>query len=273
MDNLVLTDFLLGIISLLTIRLWLWTHHLQVWADPAGNGDAEASREFVSRADRAADHLLQKQVQVVFFFLTPHASDPSWCAPFCPSWFKVTEHLSEKNIPVFQPGAKVRTFFDCVSLRASGTSSGQKSERSRFSGVRGSGVQSCFSNTRFSCSWRTKSGRSSKTNLRWARVFCHSVKTDLVAADLWPLPQGFNDGLEELCKTQKGWAIPDKEQRDFIRRSQKRAVSEAYRVFLQRWAPIPVQNTEFGLLFLTVLMIDKWPGLLVTSWWRLFSRS
>ncbi|KAG7249351.1 hypothetical protein CRUP_020346 [Coryphaenoides rupestris] len=46
--------------------------------------------------------------------------------------------------------------------------------------------------------------------------------------------KGFNDGLEDLCKTQKGWAIPDKEQRDFIRQAQKRVVSEGYRAFLHR---------------------------------------
>lgn len=47
--------------------------------------------------------------------------------------------------------------------------------------------------------------------------------------------QGFNDGLDELCKIQQGWAVPDKEQRDAIRQAQKRVVSEAYRAFLQRW--------------------------------------
>uniref|UniRef100_A0A7N6AEG5 Exocyst complex component 7 n=1 Tax=Anabas testudineus TaxID=64144 RepID=A0A7N6AEG5_ANATE len=50
--------------------------------------------------------------------------------------------------------------------------------------------------------------------------------------------KGFNDGLEELCKIQKGWAIPDKEQRDFIRQAQKKVVSDAYRAFLQRCANI-----------------------------------
>uniref|UniRef100_A0A8C2C288 Exocyst complex component 7 n=1 Tax=Cyprinus carpio TaxID=7962 RepID=A0A8C2C288_CYPCA len=45
--------------------------------------------------------------------------------------------------------------------------------------------------------------------------------------------KGFNDGLEELCKIQQGWAVPDKEQRDAIRQAQKRVVSEAYRAFLQ----------------------------------------
>uniref|UniRef100_A0A8C7GKH8 Exocyst complex component 7 n=1 Tax=Oncorhynchus kisutch TaxID=8019 RepID=A0A8C7GKH8_ONCKI len=49
---------------------------------------------------------------------------------------------------------------------------------------------------------------------------------------------GFNDGLEELCKIQKVWAIPDKEQRDSIRHAQRRVVSEAYRAFLQRYANI-----------------------------------
>lgn len=47
--------------------------------------------------------------------------------------------------------------------------------------------------------------------------------------------QGFNDGLEELCKIQQGWAVPDKGQRDAIRQAQKRVVSEAFRAFLQRW--------------------------------------
>uniref|UniRef100_A0AAR2JNM1 Exocyst complex component 7 n=1 Tax=Pygocentrus nattereri TaxID=42514 RepID=A0AAR2JNM1_PYGNA len=56
---------------------------------------------------------------------------------------------------------------------------------------------------------------------------------------------GFNDGLEELCKIQKVWAIPDKEQRDAIRQAQKRLVSEAYRAFLQRCANIPfTKNPE-----------------------------
>ncbi|XP_059387430.1 exocyst complex component 7-like isoform X2 [Carassius carassius] len=50
--------------------------------------------------------------------------------------------------------------------------------------------------------------------------------------------KGFNDGLEELCKIQQGWAVPDKEQRDAIRQAQKRVVSEAYRAFLQRCANI-----------------------------------
>ncbi|XP_029690185.1 exocyst complex component 7 isoform X12 [Takifugu rubripes] len=85
------------------------------------------------------------------------------------SWFKVTEHLSEKNMPVFQPGTKLKD------------------------------------------------------------------KERQIIKDKF---KGFNDGLEELCKTQKGWAIPDKEQRDFIRRSQKTVVSEAYRAFLQRCANI-----------------------------------
>ncbi|NXW66953.1 EXOC7 protein, partial [Eurystomus gularis] len=46
--------------------------------------------------------------------------------------------------------------------------------------------------------------------------------------------QGFNDGLEELCKIQKAWAIPDMEQRDRIRRAQKNIVKETYGAFLNR---------------------------------------
>ncbi|XP_067914666.1 exocyst complex component 7 isoform X2 [Heterodontus francisci] len=57
--------------------------------------------------------------------------------------------------------------------------------------------------------------------------------------------KAFNDGLEELCKIQKSWAIPDKEQRDKIRRSQKENVTVAYRVFWQRYSNVPfTKNTE-----------------------------
>ncbi|KAK2884415.1 exocyst complex component 7 isoform X5 [Channa argus] len=85
------------------------------------------------------------------------------------SWVKVTEHLTDRNMPVFQPGTKLKD------------------------------------------------------------------KERQVIKDKF---KGFNDGLEELCKVQKGWAIPDKEQRDFIRQAQKRVVSDAYRAFLQRCANI-----------------------------------
>uniref|UniRef100_A0A3Q4I4G5 Exocyst complex component 7 n=1 Tax=Neolamprologus brichardi TaxID=32507 RepID=A0A3Q4I4G5_NEOBR len=79
------------------------------------------------------------------------------------SWLKVTEHLTERNMPVIQPGTKLKD------------------------------------------------------------------KERQVVKDKF---KGFNDGLEELCKIQKGWAIPDKEQRDLIRHNQKKVVSDAYRAFL-----------------------------------------
>ncbi|XP_051770284.1 exocyst complex component 7 isoform X5 [Ctenopharyngodon idella] len=85
------------------------------------------------------------------------------------SWLKVTEHLTERNIPAFQPGTKLKD------------------------------------------------------------------KERQIIKDKF---KGFNEGLEELCKIQKGWAVPDKEQRDAIRQAQKRVVSEAYRAFLQRCANI-----------------------------------
>ncbi|XP_068455295.1 exocyst complex component 7 isoform X5 [Clinocottus analis] len=85
------------------------------------------------------------------------------------SWVRVTEHLTSRNMPVFQPGTKLKD------------------------------------------------------------------KERQVIKDKF---KGFNDGLEELCKIQKGWAIPDKEQRDFIRQAQRRVVSEAYRAFLHRCANI-----------------------------------
>ncbi|XP_059388835.1 exocyst complex component 7 isoform X12 [Carassius carassius] len=85
------------------------------------------------------------------------------------SWLRVTEHLTERNIPAFQPGTKLKD------------------------------------------------------------------KERQIIKDKF---KGFNDGLEELCKIQQGWAVPDKEQRDAIRQAEKRVVSEAYRAFLQRCANI-----------------------------------
>ncbi|XP_022067540.1 exocyst complex component 7 isoform X2 [Acanthochromis polyacanthus] len=85
------------------------------------------------------------------------------------SWLKVTEHLTDRNMPLFQPGTKLKD------------------------------------------------------------------KERQVIKDKF---KGFNDGLEELCKIQKGWAIPDKEQRDSIRQAQKKIVSDAYRAFLHRCANI-----------------------------------
>lgn len=85
------------------------------------------------------------------------------------SWLKVTENLTDRNMPVFQPGAKLKD------------------------------------------------------------------KERQVVKDKF---KGFNEGLEELCRIQKFWAVPDKEQRDFIRQEQKRVVSKAYRAFLHRCANI-----------------------------------
>lgn len=47
--------------------------------------------------------------------------------------------------------------------------------------------------------------------------------------------KGFNEGLEEICKIQKSWAIPDKKQRERIRQSEKKIVQEAYGAFLRRF--------------------------------------
>ncbi|XP_036387859.1 exocyst complex component 7-like isoform X5 [Megalops cyprinoides] len=85
------------------------------------------------------------------------------------SWWKVMEHLMDRNMPTFQPGTKLKD----------------------------------------------KERQMIKDKFK-----------------------GFNDGLEELCKIQKVWAIPDTEQRDAIRQAQKRMVSEAYRNFLHRYSSI-----------------------------------
>ncbi|KAM5136066.1 exocyst complex component 7 isoform 1-T1 [Mantella aurantiaca] len=47
--------------------------------------------------------------------------------------------------------------------------------------------------------------------------------------------KGFNEGLDEICKIQKSWAIPDKRQRERIRQAQKSLVQEAYRAFLHKF--------------------------------------
>ncbi|XP_025783327.1 exocyst complex component 7 [Puma concolor] len=92
------------------------------------------------------------------------------------SWLKVTDYISEKNLPVFQPGVKLRD-------------KERQMIKERF--------------------------------------------------------KGFNDGLEELCKIQKAWAIPDTEQRDKIRQAQKNIVRETYGAFLHRYGSVPfTKNPE-----------------------------
>ncbi|KAM4762068.1 exocyst complex component 7 isoform X6 [Corvus cornix cornix] len=92
------------------------------------------------------------------------------------SWLKVTDYILEKNLPVFQPGVKLKD-------------KERQMIKERF--------------------------------------------------------KGFNDGLEELCKIQKAWAIPDMEQRDKIRRAQKTIVKETYGAFLNRYGNVPfTKNPE-----------------------------
>ncbi|NXB77817.1 EXOC7 protein, partial [Donacobius atricapilla] len=92
------------------------------------------------------------------------------------SWLKVTDYISERNLPVFQPGVKLKD-------------KERQMIKERF--------------------------------------------------------KGFNDGLEELCKIQKAWAIPDMEQRDKICRAQKTIVKETYGAFLNRFGNVPfTKNPE-----------------------------
>uniref|UniRef100_U3FX09 Exocyst complex component 7 n=1 Tax=Micrurus fulvius TaxID=8637 RepID=U3FX09_MICFL len=92
------------------------------------------------------------------------------------SWLKVTDYISDKNLPVFQPGVKLKD-------------KERQMIKERF--------------------------------------------------------KGFNDGLEELCKIQKAWAIPDTEQRDNIRHAQKTIVEETYATFLNRYGSVPfTKNPE-----------------------------
>ncbi|XP_051490729.1 exocyst complex component 7 isoform X2 [Apus apus] len=92
------------------------------------------------------------------------------------SWLKVTDYILERNLPVFQPGVKLKD-------------KERQMIKERF--------------------------------------------------------KGFNDGLEELCKIQKAWAIPDMEQRDKIRQAQKTIVKETYGAFLNRYGNVPfTKNPE-----------------------------
>ncbi|XP_053151229.1 exocyst complex component 7 isoform X12 [Hemicordylus capensis] len=92
------------------------------------------------------------------------------------SWLKVSDYILEKNLPVFQPGVKLKD-------------KERQMIKERF--------------------------------------------------------KGFNDGLEELCKIQKAWAIPDTEQRDKIRQAQKTIVQETYAAFLNRYGNVPfTKNPE-----------------------------
>ncbi|XP_058262719.1 exocyst complex component 7 isoform X5 [Hemibagrus wyckioides] len=108
------------------------------------------------------------------------------------SWVKVTDHLTERNMPALQPGVKLKD------------------------------------------------------------------KERQVIKDKF---KGFNDGLEELCKIQKVWAIPDKEQRDAIRHAQKKLISDAYSHFLHRCANISfTKNPEKYYKYTpeeVEIMIDK----------------
>ncbi|KAG5853653.1 hypothetical protein ANANG_G00028270 [Anguilla anguilla] len=81
--------------------------------------------------------------------------------------------------------------------------------------------------------------------------------------------KGFNDGLDELCKVQKAWAIPDKEQRDTLRQVQKTVVSEAYRGFLHRSELIQlVAVTHKQVESSYQELIEQQVQVYQRSWWR-----
>lgn len=84
---------------------------LQVWVDPAGHRDSEESRGLLQRADTTADRVLPAQVNSKLtccqdFSVLPSADITN--TSVCHSWLKVTEHLTDRNMPVLQPGMKVR---------------------------------------------------------------------------------------------------------------------------------------------------------------------
>ncbi|XP_073167374.1 exocyst complex component 7 isoform X8 [Lepidochelys kempii] len=105
------------------------------------------------------------------------------------SWLKVTEYISERNLPVFQSGVKLKD-------------KERQMIKERF--------------------------------------------------------KGFNDGLEELCKIQKAWAIPDMEQRDKIRKAQKTIVKETYSAFLHREFFVPTPHGRCSETVLTGCIVKPW---------------
>lgn len=51
--------------------------------------------------------------------------------------------------------------------------------------------------------------------------------------------KGFNEGLEELCRVQKCWAVPERELRERLRQEGKKLLLNSYRVFVDRYGSVP----------------------------------
>ncbi|XP_032829572.2 exocyst complex component 7 isoform X1 [Petromyzon marinus] len=51
--------------------------------------------------------------------------------------------------------------------------------------------------------------------------------------------KGFNEGLEELCRVQKCWAVPERELRERLRQEGKKMLLNSYRVFVDRYGSVP----------------------------------
>ncbi|KAB1267894.1 Exocyst complex component 7 [Camelus dromedarius] len=69
--------------------------------------------------------------------------------------------------------------------------------------------------------------------------------------------KSFSDGLEELCKIQKTWAVLDTEQRDKIHQTQKNIVKETYRAFLHRFGRVPVTKNPEKYIKYCIKQIKK----------------
>lgn len=110
-------------------RLILTVHIVgfQVGTDPAGDGDAEGSRELLQGADQGADLHVQEQVSSCPTEQLAEGSQTfsvvtSISIYSLLSWLKVTEHLADRNLPIFTPGTKVtpetphRSIIDVIAL-------------------------------------------------------------------------------------------------------------------------------------------------------------
>uniref|UniRef100_A0A8C7N6U6 Exocyst complex component 7 n=1 Tax=Oncorhynchus kisutch TaxID=8019 RepID=A0A8C7N6U6_ONCKI len=133
-----------------------------------GNDDQRALSPYVCKVLEHLQYNLQSKAKVyedhalgAIFLLNNY----NYILKSIKNWLKVTECLTEKNLPTFKPGDKLK------------------------------------------------------------EKDCQVIKDKF---------KSFNEGLEELYKAQKAWAIPDREQRQAICQAQREMVSKAYIAFLLR---------------------------------------
>lgn len=73
--------------------------------------------------------------------------------------------------------------------------------------------------------------------------------------------QGFNKELEEVFRSQKGYAVPDAELRKALKRENKEFVIPSYRIFLEKYEKLNFTKNRDKYMKYTVqdveAIIDK----------------